>query len=454
MDSTSDNRRAVIESVRANAAGRVKVAVVDVDGVVRGKIIHVDKFAAAAESGIGFNLFGFDLNDRPIDNLKGTGRRYGFPDATVCLDLDTYRTVPWDNDVPFFLGDHVNADGSPHPLCPRQVLKRVLKRAEKMGFRAYVGCELEFFNFKETPETWAEKGGQLPEPITRGMFGCSLAHANLHQEYFNALWEQSARFRIPLEALHTETGPGVYEAAILHGEALEAADRTALFKEAAKEIGARHGVMPSFMAKWHSRYPGCSGHVHQSLNDGSRNVFHDENGRRGGMSRLFESYLAGQVAYLMQFGPMFWPTINSYKRLVEGFLAPTKPTWGIDNRIAAFRVLNGSPESKRVETRSPGADINPYLAFAAVLAAGLAGVEQKMELTAEPVTGDNEGAENVPHAPRTLAETTELFRQSMVARDWLGDAFVDYFATTREWEWRLWVDAVTDWERRRYFEII
>jgi glutamine synthetase len=172
------------------------------------------------------------------------------------------------------------------------------------------------------------------------------------------------------------------------------------------------------------------------------------------MSRLFESFLAGQIAALMQFAPMFWPTVNSYKRLVDGFWAPVKPTWGIDNRTASFRVIPGSPKSTRLETRCPGSDINPYLAIAALLAAGLHGIEKNLKLVAKPITGTNQGAERIARAPRSLKETTEIFRRSDLARDWFGDLFVDHFSATREWEWRQWQDAVTDWERQRYFEII
>ncbi len=287
------------------------------------------------------------------------------------------------------------------------------------------------------------------------MFGYSLLRANANREYINALFDDLALFNVPIEGLHTETGPGVYEVAILFSEALEAADRAILFKTAAKEIGSRYGIMPSFMAKWSAQYPGCSGHLHQSLNDGSKkNVFHDARGRHGGMSRLFESYLAGQVGALMEMAPMYWPTINSYKRLVDGFWAPVKPTWAVDNRTASFRVIVGSAKSTRLETRCPGADMNPYLATAAVLAAGLNGIEKGLKLTAKPITGTNQGAENIPRAPRTLIETTRIFKESRVARDWFGDDFVDHFAATREWEWRQWLDAVTDWELKRYFEII
>ena len=290
-------------------------------------------------------------------------------------------------------------------------------------------------------------------PLTPGMFGYSLLRMNHRREFFNALMDELPAFGVPIEGLHTETGPGVYEAAILFSEALEAADRAILFKTGAKEIGARFGVMPSFMAKWSQQYPGCSGHIHQSLSDGKKNLFWDASAARS-MSTLFESYLAGQLACLMEFAPMFWPTVNSYKRLVDGFWAPVKPTWGMDNRTASFRVLVPGAKATRLETRCPGADINPYLAMAAVLAAGLYGVEKGLRLTTPPITGTNQGAEDVPRAPRTLIETTRVFKQSTIARDWLGDDFVDHFAATREWEWRQWLDGVTDWELKRYLEII
>ncbi|MFO0205878.1 MAG: glutamine synthetase family protein [Betaproteobacteria bacterium] len=439
-----------------NAPGhRVKVAVSDIDGVLRGKYLNKEKFFAAAESGFGFCdvVFGWDMMDACYDNTQVTGWHRGFPDALVRLDLDTYRTVPWDDQVPFVLGEFVTADGGPYPVCPRQVLRRVLERAGKLGLQPMCGMEFEWFNFAETPQSWAEKKGVGPEPITPGMFGYSLLRANHAREFFKALMEELAAFRVPLEGLHTETGPGVYEAAILFSGALEAADRALLFKGATKEIGARFGIMPSFMAKWHQQYPGCSGHVHQSLSDGKNNLFFDAKGRHR-MSRLFESYLAGQVALLMEFAPMFWPTINSYKRLVDGFWAPVKPTWGVDNRTASFRVIPGSPKSTRLETRCPGSDVNPYLAIAALLAAGLHGVERKLKLTAAPITGTNVGSEGTPRAPRSLKETTAVFKTSAAARDWFGDDFVDHFSATREWEWRQWQDAVTDWERMRYFEIV
>ena len=444
-----------LAAVRLSGAGKIKVAVSDIDGILRGKYLHRDKFFSAAQSGFGFCdvVFGWDSHDSCYDNTTVTGWHHGFPDALARLDLDTARQVPWDGGVPFFLGEFVQADGSPYPICPRQTLKRVLARARELGVVPMTGMEFEWFNFAETPQTWAAKQGVGPTTLTPGMFGYSLLRMNGNRGFFNALMDEMAAFRVPIEGLHTETGPGVYEAAIAFSEALEAADRAILFKTGAKEIGQRFGIMPSFMAKWHQHLPGCSGHIHQSLSDGSRNLFHDPAGRHG-MSAVFESYLAGQIACLMEFAPMFWPTINSYKRLVDGYWAPVKPSWGLDNRTASFRVIAGSAKASRLETRCPGADVNPYLAMAAVVAAGLHGVEKGLALTAPPISGTNAGAEGIARAPRTLIETTRAFRQSAIARDWLGDTFVDHFAATREWEWRQWLDGVTDWELKRYFEII
>ncbi len=452
-----------VAAIRQSAASKVKVACSDIDGILRGKYLHRDKFLSAADpypdGGFGFCdvVFGWDAHDNCYDNAQVTGWQHGFPDALARLDLDTARNVPWDGGVPFFLGDFVNADGSPFAVCPRQTLKRVLKRAEKLGLMPMAGMEFEWFNFAETPNSWAAKQGVAPTTITPGMFGYSLLRMADQREFFNALMDEMAAFRVPIEGLHTETGPGVYEVAIAFSEALEQADRAILFKTGAREIGKRFGIMPSFMAKWSQKLPGCSGHIHQSLTDGTgdgkKNLFFDANSPRH-MSPLFESYLAGQVHCLMEFAPMFWPTINSYKRLVDGFWAPVKPTWGMDNRTASFRVIAGSPKATRLETRCPGADVNPYLAMAAVIAAGLYGVEKGLKLTSPPITGTNQGADDIPRAPRSLILSTQVFKQSTIARDWLGDTFVDHFAATREWEHRQWQDAVTDWELKRYFEII
>ena len=452
---TKQSPNAIIDAIKKSDTVRVKVAVADIDGVLRGKYIHKDKFISAIDGGFGFCnvVLGWDSNDVTYDNAKFTGWHTGFPDAMVKLDLNTHRNIPWDDNVPFFLGDFVDGKGNPLGECPRQTLKRVLKKAEKMGLSALCGMEYEWFNFRETPQSFAAKNYTHPEPITPGMFGYSLIRMGQNQPFFKALMEDMPKFGIPIEGLHTETGPGVFEAAILYSEALEAADRAVLFKLAAKEIGGRFGIMPSFMAKWSQQYPGCSGHIHQSLSDGKKNLFHDVKDKHG-MSAMFKSYLAGQLKVLPELMPMYAPTVNSYKRLVDGFWAPVKPTWGVDNRTASFRAIPGSPKATRLETRCPGADVNPYLAMAACLAAGLHGVEKNLKLTVPPIEGENRGAENIERLPRTLERATAVFKQSKLARDFFGDAFVEHFAATREWEWRQFQDAVTDWEFKRYFEII
>ena len=248
----------VIAAVRNAPGNRVKVAVSDIDGMLRGKYLHKDKFYSAVEGGFGFCdvVFGWDMMDVTYDNTTLTGWHKGFPDVAR-EDRPRHATahVPWDDGVPFFLGEFVaqkNGKEVPLPICPRQVLKRVLKRAEKLGFMPMCGMEFEWFNFAETPQSWADKKGVGPTTITPGMFGYSLLRANANRDFFAALMNEMGAFGVPIEGLHTETGPGVYEAAILFSEALEAADRAILFKTGAKEIGARFGIMPSFMAKWNA----------------------------------------------------------------------------------------------------------------------------------------------------------------------------------------------------------
>ena len=455
MKNRKANGDKAIELVRASPAARVKVAVTDIDGVLRGKYLHKDKFLSAVDSGFGFCsvVFGWDAGDQCYDNTTSTGWHTGFPDTLARIDPATFRRVPWDDNVPFFLADFEDAGGADSPLCPRRLLKKVLARAAERGFTVLAGVEYEWFNFRETSQSLAAKHFTHPEPITPGMFGYSLLRVSQNQPFFKALMEEMPQFGIPIEGLHTETGPGVYEAAILYSEALEAADRAVLFKTAAKEIGHRFGIMPSFMAKWSADYPGCSGHIHQSLSDGKTNLFHDPKSKRR-MSKLFESYVAGQLHCLRDIQVFFAPTVNSYKRLVDGFWAPVKATWGLDNRTASLRVIAGAPKSTRLETRCPGADTNPYLAMAACVAAGLYGIEHELELTSAPLEGDSAKAADIPRLPRNLMEATANLKQSKLARELFGDAFVDHFVQTREWEWRQFQDAVTDWELKRYFEII
>jgi glutamine synthetase len=444
----------VLEEIHRSDVQKVKVAVADVDGVLRGKYIHKDKFLSAAHAGFGFCnvVFGWDSADACYGGAAYTGWHTGYPDAVARIDLATYRRVPWEDGLPFFLADFEDGAVAPLAVCPRQLLKRVATRARDRGLHPRCGLEFEWFNFKETPQSLADKGHARPQPMTPGMFGYSLLRVAQNRPFFSALMDEMAAFGVPLEGLHTETGPGVLEAAILNAEALEAADRGVLFKTGVKEIAQRFGLMPSFMAKWNKDLPGCSGHCHQSLWDGERNLFHDESAPHG-MSRLFRSYVAGLLETLPDLLALYAPTVNSYKRLVEGFWAPTKPTWGVDNRTVAFRVIPGGPKSTRVEVRVTGSDINPYLAVAASVAAGLWGIERGLDLKAPAVEGSAYDAPG-DRLPVNLYEATRRLEGSKVARELLGDAFVDHFVCTRLWEWRQFEQSVTDWELKRYFEII
>ncbi len=447
----------ILKEIERSPFQKIKVAVTDVDGVLRGKYLLKDKFLSAAQNGFGFCnvVFGWDSADVCYDNGKFTGWQTGYPDALAEIDLQTYRKVPWDAGVPFFLGQFITTDGKPLPVCPRQLLRAQIKRAEARGFVSKFGMEFEWFNFRETSETLAAKGSHSPQPLTPGMFGYSLTRMAANGGFFKAIMDELLAFRVPVEGLHTETGPGVYEAAILYSDALEAGDRATLFKTSVKELGLRFGIMPSFMAKWNSKLPGCSGHLHQSLWDrkGGKNLFFDERSPEK-MSKLFRSYVAGQLRCLPEILPFFAPTVNSYKRLVDGFWAPTKPTWGIDNRTVACRVISGSSNSTRLETRVPGSDVNPYLAIAAALGSGLYGVENELVLKDAPVRGSAYTESKVARFPRNLLEATRRLSDSAIAREIFGSEFVDHFVRTREWEWRQFQDSVTDWELQRYFEVI
>ncbi|MFO0550197.1 MAG: glutamine synthetase [Polyangiaceae bacterium] len=456
FDMAVHNETDVLAEVRQNPSGKVKVAISDIDGILRGKYLHKDKFLQAASSGFGFCnvVFGWDSGDICYDNIAYTGWHSGYPDALARVDLSTYRRVPWDREVPFFLADFPHDDPArPRVPCPRRLLRDVLHRATELGFTAKAGLEFEWFNFKETPAALAERGHTAPRPLSPGMFGYSLLRMSQNSDYFNALMDELAAFRVPIEGLHTETGPGVFEAAILYSDALEAGDRATLFKASAKEIGHRFGIMPSFMAKWSEKLPGCSGHTHLSLWRGDSNAFFDDSDPHK-MSATMKSFIAGVLTLLPDILPFFAPTVNSYKRLVDGYWAPTKPTWGIDNRTVAIRVIPGSAKSTRVEVRVPGSDVNPYLALAGAIAAGVYGVVSGLELDTPAVTGSAYTESSAPRLPRDLGEATERLARSELARTLFGASFVDHFVATRRWEWRRYQDAVTDWELARYFEIV
>jgi len=446
----------IVQLIENSPGNHVRFAVADIDGVLRGKIINKEKFFKGIKDDIGFCnvIFGWDINDACYDKGDVSGWHNGYPDAFATIDLNTLRKVPWNENVPFFLADFSN-DKNVNAACPRTLLKNIKKQCIDLGYTALFSKEFEWFNFKETPQSLQDKNFSNLQPITPGMFGYSLLRTSQYQSFYNDLFNLLRQFNVPLEGLHTETGPGVYEAAIEYADVLEAADRAVLFKTGVKEIAYRHEIIASFMAKWNKNLPGCSGHIHQNLlnANGKENLFHDANAENG-MSKLMEHYIAGQLHCLPHIMPMFAPTTNSYKRFVEGAWASISVSWGIENRTTALRVINNTAKHTRLETRVPGADANPYLSIAASLASGLYGIKNKLPLTIPPTKGNEYENKASQKLPKTLDEATKAMKNSPIAKELFGEAFVNHFIMTREWEWSQYSESIENWELKRYFEIV
>ena len=428
-------------------ASHARFITTDIDGVCRGKTHSGDKMVELLQGGgtIASAAFGWDIADDLYTHtvtFAGLGTELG--EIGLHLDATTARQLPWDDNRWTVIGEHRLPDGSPLPMCPRQVLKRVLERATEMGLDVQVGIELEWFVFREDERSLRAKRFDGLEPATQSVTNYSPFRLDAVSGFVNDLFRWLPEAGVPLETLHTEAGPGNLEAALRYAPALEAADRAILFKQAAREIGRRHGLLSTFMAKWSGRYAGCGQHMHQSVWQQGRNLFHDA-GARHGVSDTLRHYIAGQMHALPVLFAAYAPQINSYKRFVDGMLAPVHATWGIDSRHVALRIIPGSAHSQRLETRVPGADANPYLALAAAIASGLYGIRHRLDPDAM--------GQGTP-LPRTLNEAATLMGASPLARELLGDGFVDHFVQTRQWEVQRFQQAVTDWELNRYMELV
>jgi len=453
-------------ALQQNGVEYVKVAITDIDGVLRGKYMHVDKFLKSIESGYGFCdvIFGWDSSDTLYEfkvsdeqNLF-TGWHTGFPDQTVKILLDSKRTIPFEKNTPFFLSELKDGE-----VCPRTVLKKVLKLLRESGLKGKSALEYEFFLFNESPISVRDKGFKNLSSFTPGMFGYSLLRSSVYSDLYQEILKMSSVMDFPLEGLHTETGPGVLEAAIGVDEALNSADKAVLFKTFMKVLAQRKNLMATFMAKWSEEYPGQSGHIHCSLVDlEDKPVFSNAGG--SGMSELMINFLGGLQKYSREFMAMIAPTTNSYKRLCVGAWAPINMTWGKENRTTGFRVIEGSPDSQRIENRLAGADANPYLALAATFAAGYLGIKEKLQPT-EPISGEayTVKTEENYRVPSTLLEAAELFKKSEAAISIWGGQFVDHFSASRIWEYEQFLknkplfekeQTISSWELERYFEII
>ncbi|MEJ2764788.1 glutamine synthetase [Photobacterium sp. MCCC 1A19761] len=448
---TADDAKAII---KARGLSHVKVGLFDNDGVMRGKYMSVDKFFSSLDHGFAFCdvVLGWDVKDQLYDNTRYTGWHTGYPDAPVRIIPDSCRDVQDEDGMLLFIAEFA---GSAEPICPRAMLRRITDLATEMGFKALAALEYEFFLFRETPHSIREKGFRNLETITPDWFGYSMIRNSTYSGLYKSILAMGETMDFPIEGIHSETGPGVIEAAIAVDEAGAAGDKAALFKTYMKVLAQKNELMATFMAKWSNDYPGQSGHIHLSLKnkDGSP-VFYDAN-QTDGMSQLQRQFLAGQQRLMPELLCMIAPSVNSYSRMIPGFWAPTDATWGIENRTTALRVIIGSAKSQRIEYRIGAADANPYLALAAALGSGLYGIAQGWE----PYPAVVGNAYEQPHAPelelpRTLWDATQKFKASEAARSLFGNAFVEHFAASREWEEREFRKHVTDWELSRYFEII
>lgn len=412
-----------------------------------------EKFFSALDKGFGFCdvVLGWDSDDKLYDNVKFTGWHTGYPDTPVRIIPESCRELPFE-DTLLFLGEF---EGEAAKIGPRATLNRLIDRAKGLGIFAKAALEFEFFVFNETPASIREKGYRNLDPIQPGMFGYSVLRNSTCSELYEDILKLSEDMDFPIEGLHEETGPGVLEAAITVDEIMAAADKAALFKTFVKVLCQKQNKMATFMAKWSPDYPGQSGHLHMSLNDeGGNSLFYDENTPHN-MSPMMRHFVAGCQEMLPQVLCMVSPTINSFSRLVPGAWAPTSATWGVENRTCALRVIPGSPKSQRLEYRVCPADVNPYVGMSAVLASGLYGIENKLELS-PPVIGNaytQDLADSLAF-PMTLWDAAQSLKASEAAKEYLGAEFVEHYAATREWEEREFRSAITDWELKRYFEII
>lgn len=440
--------------VEERQLSHVKVGVFDIDGVMLGKYMSREKFFSALEHGFAFCdvILGWDIKDQLYDNISYTGWHTGYPDVCVRIIPSSCRELVLEGNQLLFLAEFSNGAEA---ICPRAVLRRVLEKAANMGFSAYAALEYEFFVFDETPESVRAKGFRNLKNFTPDNFGYSILRNSVHAEFYHQILNLSEGMDFPIEGLHTETGPGVIEAAIAVDTASNAGDKAALFKTFMKILAQRNQKMATFMAKWSMDYPGQSGHIHISLKhlDGGSAFYAPEN--KYHMSKIQRHFLAGQQVLMPELLAMFAPTVNSYSRLIPGYWAPTDATWGVENRTTALRVIPGNEKSQRIEYRLGSADANPYLALAAAIGSGLYGIEQELEPRAQIKGNAYEQAHDKELAlPHTLWDAAQNLKASRAAHALFGADFVTHFAASREWEEREFRKHVTDWELERYFESI
>jgi glutamine synthetase len=452
--------------IEEGAIEYVKIGTPDIEGVYRGKRVAARYFLNSLEDGFPQCdvIFGWDIAENVLPNLKVSSWERGFADVILKPDLSTFTIVPWEGRIASCICDVWTEHGEPLSVSPRYVLNRVIKRARTLGFEPLAASELEFRFFRETMVSLREKDyGPTLTPLNPGLNCYAISQASADEQLLRRIASAMRDHGIEIEGYNREHGPGMYEMNLRYHNALTAADHTLLFKTGVKEICHQEGVTACFMAKWNDQEDGSSGHSHMSLWDRNleRNLFWDEHAE-GHMSETMRYFLAGVLDKLPELMALYAPVINSYKRYIEGTWAPLNTTWGMENRTCSVRIINNGKKAIRVENRVPGADANFYLVFAALLASGLSGIEQKLTLPAR-LDGNAYDSATVAQAlangqikslARNLNTATDLLEASEFARQYLGEEFVEHFVATRRWEIKEYEKAVTNWERRRYLELI
>lgn len=437
----------------------VKLGAPDIDGLWRGKRIMAKYFieaVAAAGTNICDVIFGWDVQDVPITKLSFTGFHSGYPDVNLRPDLSTLTVVPHEPGTASVICDVLTLAGELLDLSPRGVLRRVVERANSMGFEPVCSNEFEFYLLEGSPRELARRNFRDLEPISSGTHTYSVYRDTGSEEIIGELRDRLATLGVFIEASNSENGPGQFEVNIHYDNALDAADSALVLKHTTKELAAERGMTATFMAKFISSEAGSSGHVHQSLVDlktGKPVFANPENPLE--LSTIGQQYLAGVVSGARDMAAIYLPTTNSYKRVEGPQWTGTSATWGIDNRSVAVRSIPSAGPAARIENRVPGADANPYLVLAANIASGLNGIEKGL-IPGPAVVGS---AYDLPltaeqRLPVDLSRSTELFANSAVAKEFLGEGFVKHYVETREWEVQQARVVVTDWEISRYLEHI
>lgn len=439
------------------ASGRIDtvlVCMVDMQGRLIGKRFHGEFFVNGGheETHACDYLLADDIDMEPVPGYKAASWEKGYGDFVLKPDMATLRRVPWIEGTAMVLCDVLDHHHHDVPHSPRAILKKQVARLAGRGMMAYLASELEFYLFDESYEAIRAKRYHGPKTAGDYIEDYHILQTTKEEDVMRAVRLGLSGAGIPVENSKGEWGPGQEEINVRYADALTMADRHVIIKNGIKEIAWAKGKAVTFMAKWRADLAGSSSHVHASLWDaeGKTPLFLDK-GQPFGMSALMRSFVAGQIKYAPDYTWFLAPYINSYKRFMAGTFAPTKTVWSRDNRTAGFRLCGENSKAIRMECRIGGADLNPYLAFAALIAAGLAGIDEKLELGA-PHAGDAYGGRRLTEVPKTLREAAVTMDRSKFLRGALGDDVVDHYVHTARWEQAEFDRKVTDWELFRGFE--